>query len=416
MTFLANPILLLALCAQAPGPPPSDPLAEGRALAEKEEWAEAVEKLRAVLRAHPDAPQAPEARFWVGFCLVKQGEDAEAIETLRPFETTLSQDTWADDALLHLGSAYHSKGDADLAIAAWKRLLDKYPESVWRSEALLKIVDILFNDSADYAACLPYCERVVKEVSDPEASSPARLCGAYCLNALRRFDDAERWADQWLDRGHAHEEAWRRVLAAQRDLIQGHPDAAMATLEAIEADFPDLDEGARLDILLQTASVLRKHGHPDRARTLLGAEFRRPSRRAEDDFSALLEALSQTFGPDHRADFLDALSDLSTDPKVPMPIRVAARDRHAQALREDDHDDRAADLLRKALADEPSEYGRVKAAIALANLLAEAKEDRTNAARVLADLLPRLRRRDLAHQVREELAKYRTQPDVQQNE
>jgi len=410
MTMLAPLLLAAGLLGPMPTPTPTtpdDPLAEAKGQAGREEWAEAADHFRAFLKAHPDSPRAPEARFWVGFCRVKLGQHDEAVEALRPFETTLARDTWADDALLHLGSAFRGQGENDLALAVWKRLLGEYSDSVWHNEALLKIVEVLFYDAEDYAACLPYCERVVREVPDPDASSQARLLGAYCLNVLKRFDDADRWADRWLDRGDAHEEAWRRVLAAQRDLIRGHPDAAMVALESIDADFPDLDEATRLDVLLQAATVLRKNGQLARARTLLLAELHRLSRRGEDDFGSLLDGLDESFGPDRRADFLGALTALAADAKAPPAVRIAARDRQARALRESDQVDRAADLLRKALAEEPSEYGRVKAATALAELLAEAKEDRPAARRVLEELLPKLRRRDLAHQAREELGHYK---------
>ena len=408
MTIAAPFLLALTFCAQAPTPTaPDDPLAEAKGQAGREEWAEAADHFRDFFKAHPDSPQAAEARFWVGFCRVKLGQHDEAVDALRPFETTLARDTWADDALLHLGSAYRGKGDNDLALAVWKRLLGEYPDSVWHNEALLKIVEVLFYDAQDYAACLPYCERIVDEVPDPDASSQARLLGAYCLNAQKRFDEADRWAGRWLDRGDAHEEAWRRVLAAQRELICGRPDAAMAALESIDADFPDLDEETRLDVLLQAATVLRKYGQPDRARALLLTELRRPSRRGEDDFGSLLDALDESFGADHRPGFLDALTALSADAKVPPAVRIAARARQARVLRESEQADQAADLLRKALAEEPSEYGRVKAATALAELLAEAREDRSGARRVLDELLPKLRRRDLAHQVREELGHYK---------
>ncbi len=404
--------LLLAMCLADPPEPATsstDPLAEARARATREEWPEAVEAFRTFLQQHPDAPEAAEARFWVGFCRVKLGEDDEAIEALRPFETTLADDTWADDALLHLGAAYRSKDQRDLAVAVWKRLREKYPESIWRGEATLKIIEVLFQDARDYAACLPYCERLVEEVEDPDANSRARFAGAYCLNELKRFDEAGRWEGRWLDRGDAHEEAWRRVLAAQRDLLRGKPDAAVGALSNLDAEFPELDEGTHLDVLLQAAKVLCQHGKADRARELLRNELRRPSKRAEDDFGSILDSLEEAYGADRHDSFLNTLANLANDGRVPLVVRVALRERQVQALCRDGHADRAANLLRDVLAREGAEYPRFKAAVSLADLLAGDRDDLPGAIRVLDEILPRLNRRDFAHQVRGQLARFRSQ-------
>jgi tetratricopeptide (TPR) repeat protein len=391
--------------------PKSDPLAEAKALANREEWPGAVEQYRAFLKQHPDHPRASEARFWIGYCLVKLDEWDEATNTLRPFETLLADDTWADDALLQLGRAYRGKGETDLALAAWKRLLDRYPDSVWRHEAMMDVIDLLFHDAEDYAACLPYCERVVQEIEDRGSTGEARYIGAYCLNALHRFDDAERWIERWFDPDSALEEAWRRLLGAQRDLIAGKPEAALAAVAGLERDFPDLDESSRRDVLLRTSTILRQNGRAERARELLLNELRRASGWNPDDLSALLDELDAAYGDDARAPFLKALAKLVDDQTVPLGVRVAIRERQVQALRDGERLDEALALLRSALKREPTEFARFRAAMLLAELLAEGKEDPKAAVGVLNDLVPTLKRRDLLHQARSETERYGAMPE-----
>jgi tetratricopeptide (TPR) repeat protein len=178
---------------KAEAPPEGDPLAEARRATDREEWDEALEKFQAFLGAKPEAPQATEARFWAGFCLVKMDENEKAVEFLKPFTEALAKDKWADDALLQLGNALHGQGLEPEALAVWKLHLAKYPDSVWRTEVSLNIVDLLFYHATDLAACLSVCERLTNEVDDRGATTEARYLGAYCLNALPSRSSARCW-------------------------------------------------------------------------------------------------------------------------------------------------------------------------------------------------------------------------------
>src|SRR6516165_9560806 len=99
---LALVVLTLAAVSRAGDvqdgkPVPADQLfAEAKALSAHEEWRDAIARFRRFLREHPGDPRASEARFWVGFSLVKSGEFDEAVGALEPFRTALAQDKWAD--------------------------------------------------------------------------------------------------------------------------------------------------------------------------------------------------------------------------------------------------------------------------------------------------------------------------------
>jgi tetratricopeptide (TPR) repeat protein len=334
---------------QAKSSPKDDPLVDARGATDREDWDEGAKLFSAFLDAHPNAPQAPEARFWAGFCLVKLGENEEAVEILNPFTDALAGDRWADDAFLQIGKAFHGLDKEEEALAAWKRHLEKYPQSVWRTEVTLAIIDLLFYDSTDLTACLSYCRQLTQEVQDRDSTTEARYLGAYCLNALRKFDDSEAWADRLFDPESPLEEAWRRLLGAQRDLLRGRVDPALGAMGSMAADFPDLDQEGRQDLLLKTTYVLRSNGRADRARELLQAELLVSSGRPEDQVESLLDELEAAFGDDRRADFLTALGSISGDLKAPVVVRVSARDRHAQALRDDEHPEKAEAMLREAI-------------------------------------------------------------------
>ncbi len=389
--------------------PKDDPLADARGATDREEWGDAAEKFRAFIKAHPGDPQAPEAQFWAGFCLVKLGENEQAVEVLDPFRDKLAEDKWADDALLQIGKALHGLGKEEEALSAWKRHLEKYTQSVWRNEVLLAIIDLLFHHATDLNACLAYCVQLTEEVKDKGSTTEARYMGAYCLNALRKFAASEAWADRQFDPESPLEEAWRRVLGAQRDLLRGRVDSALGAVDSSAADFPDLDQDGRRDLLLKTTHVLRFNGRADRARELLEAELVGSSGRPQGDVDSLLDELEATYGDDRRVDFLAALGHLVGDRKVAIVVRVTARDRHAQGLKDDEHADQAEALLRAALSSETAEFPRFRAALKLAEILADDPAKRDDATKVFDGLGTDLKRRDLIHQLQVASARYRQQ-------
>jgi tetratricopeptide (TPR) repeat protein len=394
-------VLTLAMCAQArPGgqTPKDDLFDKGKALSTREKWPEAISCFREFVAGHPDDPRASEARYWIGYCLVKSDEYDDAVQELTPFEADLKKDKWADDALLQLGHAYRGNDHHDQALAAWKRLLDQHVDSIWRSEAALQIIDVLYSKK-DYAACLPYCELLVKAVADFAAISQARYIGAYCLNALSRYDEADRWMRQWFSPDDALEAGWRRVLSAQRELRQGRVDNALGAINAVGLEFPDLDRDDRIDLTVRVATMLTRENQPARARDMLIAAINHSSVQSEENVEGLLEQLKEASSGD--VSFLSMLERLASDANVPFLARIVVRERRVDALCEDERADDAEALLRRALAEDKEEYARFRAAIRLAELLDDEQEDKTEAVRVLKDILSSLKRSDLAHRARE---------------
>jgi TolA-binding protein len=383
-----------------------DPLSEAKVLRDKEDWAEAGAKFREAMEKGPAGPLAAEARFWAGYCLVKDGENESAVDLLAPFEADLADDTWADDALLQLGQARLARGDQGGARAAWERQVEKYPDSVWRLEVMLKLVDLHFYQTNDFNACLASSERVVAAFPNREGTAEARYAGAYSLNVLSRFAESERWAETNLDPENPLEEAWRRVLGAQRDFLKGRELDALAAIGSLDADFPDLDQEARLDLRLRTTHMLRCNGRADRARQLLVDELKRSDGRPEAEVESLLDELAEILN-DPRGDFLEVLAQPWVLAAGPLVVRVVARERRAHLLIEANAVDPAVALLRQAIEKDLVEYARVRAALTLAEILAEHRDDRAGALKALEDLLPAIGRRDLAHQVRNAIEKYR---------
>lgn len=407
-TFLAIGILGLLLGAARASDEPVDVLDEATSQVANQEWEVAATLLADFVRERADSPRVPEARFWLGMCHVKLGESQQALDVLRPFEGPLADDPWQDDALLQLGYAYHAMDEWELAISSWNTLLEKHLESPWRNEAYLSSIDLLFHDASDPAACLEVCQRMIQEVHDLDQTLDARYLGAYCLNAMERFDDADQWMNAALDDESALEEAWRQVLSAQRALLDSKPEAALATVAALESTFPELDLGSRLDLVWRASSMLRLNGQAGQAREMLLATLRRTPGIEQAWILALLEELADAVGEQRPADYMQDLAALASDATVAPLIRVAAREEQIERYRDHDQAPKALALLRDVLATETADFVRYRAATLLAEILAMDQEEPAQAINLLTEELNRLKRRDLAEKMRVQLNAYQT--------
>jgi tetratricopeptide (TPR) repeat protein len=385
-----------------------DKLAQAKKRAQGEDWEGAARLFLAFFREHPDDSQAAEARFWAGYCLQKQEDHDQAIEVLEPFEEALAGDKWADDALVQLGEAHQGRDELALAMAAWNRLLARHPDSVWREDVLLRLVDLQFHELKDDSACLDACRRALSEIKNRDSTDEPRYLGTYCLNALKRFDEANAWADTHFAPDSAVEAAWRRILNVQRSLIENKDAKVPDTAELVDRDFPDLEQGDRLDLVNKLILVLQRNDREDAARASITAELRRSTGLSEDELGTLFDEFQETYGEEHETEVPSALAALAEDPKLPVMVQVIARERQAKSLRELELSEQAETVLRKALAIETSDFGRFRYGLSLAEVLADNRDDRAAALKVLNELSPGLKRRDLVHQLKariEELKK-----------
>ena len=98
---------------------------------------------------------------------------------------------------------------------------------------------------------------------------------------------------------------------------------------------------------------------------------------------------------------------------MPLMVRITARERQVQSLRDEELPDQAETALRKALAAETTEVGRFRYGATLAEVLAEDRDDRAGGIKVLTELLPSLKRGDLVHQLNQKLKDFENQPKDQ---
>ena len=157
----------------------------------------------------------------------------------------------------------------------------------------------------------------------------------------------------------AVEEGWRRVLFAHRDLRKGQVARAIASIESIDVDFPDLDSEARLDLTLRATTMLTRENQAARSRELLIAALKHAG-HSEENTRAILDRLRDTASGDDS--FPTMLKRLADDASLPLMARVLVREHQVEALREHEQAEQAESLLREALTKEKTEYGRFRGA------------------------------------------------------
>ena len=399
----------------------ADPIAAARAAAESDDGdrAAAAATLRAFLKEHPSDPHAPEARYWLGFCQVRLGENDDALATLRPFESLLTADPFASRALVELGAAYRDTGQNDLALTVWKRVLDdKKSRAVDVRRASLGSIRLLDGTNSDPARCHELCERLLTAAAAADAKGKGdgegddesdgldvKFIGGSCLNLLKRAEAADLWMNRWFDAEKGLDEAKLRILKAQRMLLNAREEDAAKSLDALDADFADLDLDARIDLTVLTVRIPRQSGRADLAGRRITAALENAAIVAnENAVERLFDELAAVNTGELHAVLLTTLSAFASDAGRPLAARLVALERLAKLDIEAERAEAAAAVLRDALTRETSEFGRFRIGTRLAEILDDDLEMPAEAHKVLDDLKGSLRRRDLLRQVDEQIA------------
>lgn len=121
----------------------------------------------------------------------------------------------------------------------------------------------------------------------------------------------------------------------------------------------------------------------------------------------VLDEMDALLGDDRLEEFLDLYALFAGNESWSTTIRVLVRERVVADLRKAKKPRKASEFLRESLDGEQAEFQRYRAAILLAEVLAEDLNDRDAAVKLLDELLPNLKRRDFIRGVRERLQEFR---------
>lgn len=100
---------------------------EARRLLDATRWPEAELSLTSFLREHPDSPDAPEARYFLGRTQIVLGLHGDAAATFVDFLRKSPSSPRAPDAWVRLGMSLKGMGQTPQACAAFRDLPVKYP-------------------------------------------------------------------------------------------------------------------------------------------------------------------------------------------------------------------------------------------------------------------------------------------------
>ncbi|HEX2330214.1 MAG TPA: tetratricopeptide repeat protein [Candidatus Angelobacter sp.] len=247
--------LLLLATSMLPQRPATDPVAQAEALLQKQQYAEAEEKLHSTLAMQEKNPQA---WFDLGFAQSHLGKTTEAVSSYR--KATEIVPTWFE-AHLNLGLTLAKSGDTAAAIPVLKRATELKPMAggaqatgkAWLSLAEVqeagdpKAAAEAFDKAAELLPADPQLsvragEALVK-ANEPAAAEQHFLKAANAGNAQgmaqlvrlmarqKRYQEAEPWLLKYVEK--VPNDANARVELARLLSDQGKKAEAIAELEKL---------------------------------------------------------------------------------------------------------------------------------------------------------------------------------------
>jgi tetratricopeptide (TPR) repeat protein len=267
--FIPAVVLVLALAMPSPAQtrrtytaqPPADPLQDAEALLEKEQYAQAEEKLRSLMPAQAKNPQA---WFDLGFALSHQEKAKDAIA---PFQKAVALSPDWFEANLNLGIILAKSGDPDAAVPVLKHAVTLKPTSGGQKalgRAWIALGQALEN-SDPKSAVAAYDKAADMDPADQDllvtsgfalertgdlagaeqrytrAAGAGNSSGLSHLISLLRKQHRDSEALVWLNKyvGQNPQDADARVQLASALLSQGKREEAIAMLETAQSTLAD---------------------------------------------------------------------------------------------------------------------------------------------------------------------------------
>jgi TolA-binding protein len=160
------------------------------ALAAKKDIKAALAQFDAVA-SNPKSPQAAQAQYRAGECLLNQGDAGEAVKRLVPFrDNPMYQNVpnVTDRALLRLGHALAQLNQWDPSLQAHQLVLQRFPNSSWVHEARYG-TGWAFQNKKDFENAVNWYAQVANGTAT-ELGAKAQLQIGLCRLEQKRYPEA----------------------------------------------------------------------------------------------------------------------------------------------------------------------------------------------------------------------------------
>ena len=274
----------------------------------------AAEEWKKFLEKYPADSLAPQARHYLGVCLMQQNRFTEAIEAFQQVVTKHPDFEFVTESHLNLGWCQYSaalNGNANQFSAAAKTLaefLEKRAESELTDQALFYLGECLYLDGKKDAA-IPVYRRLMKDHADSQLRPDAMYALGVAQQETGNFADARETFDRFLDDFGQHQLVGEIRMRKGETLIQQNQFAEAEKLFAVVAadkDFTGLDQA----LFRQAFCVLSQKRYDEAARLYA----RIPSERPDSQFAlaasiAAGQAFFQANNLDEAAAWLRKVAD-----------------------------------------------------------------------------------------------------------
>ena len=148
---------------------------------------------RALLAAHPDAPEAAGALYGLAYCLQEEGAGDAALSAYQELVERFPDSTYAPEAFMRMGEQYFDRNQLAAAADAYRAVL-QWPSSSFYEEALYKLGWTEYRLS-DYEGAISVFTYLIDDETEKGASSGmAGEAKSYIAISFSEFGGVERLA------------------------------------------------------------------------------------------------------------------------------------------------------------------------------------------------------------------------------
>ncbi len=335
----------------------------GRGYYEKGEFGRAARSFEQLELAFPNSPFLPEATFYRGIALIKDGNTGTGRLVLERVKQAYPK--FRDAASFHLAMIALERGDDQEAVDSLKNFVQRFPKSRYYREAVRQLAEGCLR-LGNYALAEVWFNRYAQIETDARKRAEAKLKIALCRLAEERYDDVLKMVRDVLGR-YSELDGEFNLLAGKAYMGMGRHNEALAAFAQVRSNNANGAEAA-----FMIGKYYEENKDFERAMVYYDSA---KQRRAESEYGVLATK---------RLALLEAIIRDTLRSRTPAETRFLLAEVHALNLGEYDN---AMAIYQQVYDSFPNTEWAPKALFAKAWILMRIKQDSLAGAEVLKKIV-----------------------------
>lgn len=204
-----------------------------------DDYGQAQEYYKMILKKHPNDPAAPKAAFRLAYIFLQEQKYDSSLKLYNTIKKHFSQKGYIDAVTYNIGWCYYKLGENDNALKVYEEFIRKYPNSQLLSAVLYEIGNVYYSQGL-FSQAADYYYQVIERFSDSEVAAEAsyRLGRSYYYSG-----DLENALEKWLNLAQNAENPQVAMAAryeiAQAYFEQDNLEKALLAVEEFTALYPE---------------------------------------------------------------------------------------------------------------------------------------------------------------------------------